>query len=226
MSSNRTFLSSFRHWSLVVAVLLNLTATVAQTLPPLEKGSFRQPDLVELIRFDPLLKLDIRYASANNFVGQPVYDSGRAFLQRPAAEALARAHLKARARGYGFLVLDAYRPWEVTRLFWERFPHFRPYLADPAQGSRHNRGCAVDLTLFDLRTGYEIQMPSVYDDFSERAHPGYGGGTASQREARNLLRKLMESEGFSVYENEWWHFDCKEWREYPIMNIHFSDFLN
>ena len=226
MSSNRTFLSSFRHWSFVIAVFLNLTTAVAQTLPPAEKGPFRQPNLVELIRLDPTLKLDIRYASANNFVGQPVYDSGRAFLQRQAAEALARAHRKAKARGYGFLVLDAYRPWEVTRLFWERFPHFRPYLADPAQGSRHNRGCAVDLTLFDLRTGYEIQMPSVYDDFSERAHPGYGGGTASQREARNLLRKLMESEGFSVYENEWWHFDCKEWREYPIMNIRFSDVGN
>ncbi len=223
MSSKHKHQPSSRRWAFVYAVFLILTPAVAQILPPIEMGAFRQPELVELTRIDPSLKLDIRYATANNFVGQPIYDSARAFLQRPAAEALTRAHRKAKARGYGFLVFDAYRPWRVTKLFWERFPDFRPYLADPANGSRHNRGCAVDLSLFDLKTGHEIQMPSAYDDFSERAHPNYKGGTASQREARDLLCALMESEGFSVYANEWWHFDCKEWREYPIMNIRFLD---
>ena len=211
-----------RRCTVLLVLLLGLAAASAQSRPPVEEGRFRQPELVEIIRLDPSIKLDIRYASKNNFVGEVVYERALAFLQRPAAEALVRAHRKAKTHGYGFIVFDAYRPWDVTRLFWDRFPNFRPYLADPANGSRHNRGCAVDLSLFDLVTGYEIQMPSGYDDFSERAHPTFQGGTADQRKARDLLRTIMESEGFRVYENEWWHFDCKQWREYPIMNIPFS----
>jgi zinc D-Ala-D-Ala dipeptidase len=207
----------------LVAIYFLFSCAIAQNSPPVEAGHFRQPDLVELIKIDPALKLDIRYSTPNNFVGQPVYEEARAFLRRPAAESLVRAHQKANAKGYGFIIFDAYRPWHVTKLFWDRFPQVRKYLADPTNGSRHNRGCAVDLTLFDMKTGNEIQMPSGYDDFSERAHPNYEGGTADQRKARDLLRTLMESEGFSVYENEWWHFDCKNWHEYTIMNIRFSE---
>ena len=211
-----------RLWIFMAAILLLLSAS-AQDAPPAEPGAFRKPELVELIQLDPGLKLDIRYATANNFLGEPVYGEVRAFLQRPAAEALLRAHGKARSQGYGFVIYDAYRPWSVTKLFWERFPKVRAYLADPAKGSRHNRGCAVDLSLFDLLTGKPISMPSEYDDFSEKAHPDYRGGTQEQRRARDMLRQWMESEGFTVYENEWWHFDCKEWRAYPIMNIPYSE---
>lgn len=211
-----------RFASLLFLVFLAFPA-LAQDAPPKEQGNFRQPDLVELVKLDPGFKLDIRYATANNFVGEPVYTEARAFLQRSAALALVRAHDKARQQGYGLLIFDGYRPWHVTKLFWDKFPHFREYLGDPAKGSRHNRGCAIDLTLFDLKTGNEVPMPSGFDDFTDKAHPNYQGGTPEQRAARDLLRKLMESEGFSVYENEWWHFDCQNWREYPIMNIRFED---
>jgi D-alanyl-D-alanine dipeptidase len=190
--------------------------------PPAESRP-RATDLVELIAVDPAIRLDIRYATTDNFLGARVYEEARAFLQRPAAEALARAHARLRAQGYGILVHDAYRPWYVTKIFWEATPpDKRDFVADPSQGSRHNRGCAVDLTLVDLRTGRVVVMPSAYDEFSERAHADYPGGTAEQRRLRGLLRSAMEAEGFSVLENEWWHFDYRDWREYPIGNVRFD----
>ena len=212
-----------KHCFSVLFLSLAFFSAAAQNVPPVETGQFRSPDLVELIKLDPKFKLDIRYASKNNFVGHAVYKEAKAFLQRSAAEALIRAHRKANRHGYGFIIFDAYRPWSVTKLFWDRFPQDRAYLADPAKGSRHNRGCAVDVSLYDLRTGQAVSMPSQFDDFTEKAHPDYKGGTAAQRKARDQLRFWMESEGFTVYENEWWHFDCKEWREYPILNIPFRD---
>ena len=212
-----------RLFIILIAFLGLLSLASAQETPPEEKGNFRRPDLVELIKIDPAFKLDIRYAAGNNFAGQPVYDEARAFLQRPAAEALVRVQRKVKEKGYGLMILDAYRPWSVTKLFWDRFPEFREYLADPKKGSRHNRGCAVDLTFFDLKTGKEIHMPSAFDDFTERADPGYQGGTSEQRKARDLLRAMMESEGFKVFKNEWWHFDYKGWQEYPIMDLPFSE---
>lgn len=191
--------------------------------PPVEQGTFRRSDLVELIRLDPTLRLDIRYATANNFLGRPVYTEARAFLQRPAALALLRVNRKLRRKGYGLAIFDGYRPWSVTKIFWDATPEDkRAFVADPRKGSRHNRGCAVDLTLFDLKTGREVAMPSDFDDFSERAHPDYQGGTPQARRNRDLLRAAMEAEGFTVYENEWWHFDYKDWKSYAIMNISFS----
>jgi len=193
------------------------------TKPPREEGEFRQPDLVELIKLDPSIKLDIRYATNNNLVGKPVYAEARAFLQRPAAEALVRIHQKLKPLGYGLLVFDGYRPWSVTKLFWDiTSKENKKFVADPKKGSRHNRGCAVDLSLYDLKTGKEITMTGVYDEMSERSYPNYTGGTEEQRKMRDLLRSNMESEGFSVYDFEWWHFDYKDWKLYPIGNIPFS----
>jgi CubicO group peptidase (beta-lactamase class C family)/D-alanyl-D-alanine dipeptidase len=192
--------------------------------PPTEDGDFRKAELVELSTLDPTIKLDIRYASTNNFLGTPVYSQARAFLQRPAAEALLRAHQKLRQMGYGLLIHDAYRPWYVTKLFWDATPDDkRIFVADPSQGSRHNRGCAVDLSLYDLATGDPIEMVGVYDEMSERSYPGYPGGTSRQRWHRELLRHAMEEEGFDVYEVEWWHFDYQDWRAYPILNIAFEN---
>lgn len=200
-----------------------LAAACAHAGPPREKGTFRKPDLVELVALDPTIKLDIRYATANNFVGRPVYTEARAFLQRPAAEALVRAHHALNETGYGLLVFDGYRPWSVTKLFWDVTPRSkREFVANPKEGSKHNRGCAVDLSLYDLRTGSEVKMPSAYDEMSPRSYPGYAGGTAEERERRDLLRAAMEAQGFTVEPNEWWHFNCKEWREYPILDIPFS----
>jgi D-alanyl-D-alanine dipeptidase len=196
----------------------------AQDQPPKEEGPFRAPDLVELVKLDPTIKLDIRYATPNNFTGRPVYREARAFLQRPAAEALVRVSRALKKKGYGLAVFDGYRPWFVTKLFWDLTPaDKKEFVADPAKGSRHNRGCAVDLTLYDLRTGREVEMPSGYDEMTERALINYAGGTPEQRRPRDLLRASMEAEGFAVYEPEWWHYDYKEWKQYPILNLSFSE---
>jgi zinc D-Ala-D-Ala dipeptidase len=195
-----------------------------QDAPPREAGPFRTPDLVELTTLDPTIKLDIRYATANNLAGRAVYSEARAFLQRPAADALVRAHRALKPRGYGLLVFDGYRPWTVTKLFWDVTPpDKREFVADPSQGSKHNRGCAVDLSMYDLASGREVEMPSAYDEMSPRAYPDFTGGTPEARARRDLLRESMEREGFTVEPNEWWHFNYKDWRDYPILNIPFSE---
>jgi len=190
--------------------------------PPVETGK-RPSDLVDLATLAPTIKLDIRYATTNNFISTPMYQQARAFMQRPAAQALLRAHQALAKQGFGLLIHDAYRPWYVTRMFWDATPDSaRVFVADPSQGSRHNRGAAVDLTLYDLRTGRPIQMVSGYDEFSGRAYPDYPGGTSLQRYHREVLRRAMEAEGFRVYDAEWWHFDYQDWRLYPIGNQTFE----
>jgi D-alanyl-D-alanine dipeptidase len=192
--------------------------------PPQEEGDFRKPELVELVKLDPTIRLDIRYATTNNFLGTPVYTQARAFLQRPAAEALLRAHHELRSRGYGLIIHDGYRPWYVTKIFWDATPDDKKiFVADPAKGSVHNRGCAVDLSLYDLATGKEVKMPSGYDEMTERAYADYAGGTEGERALRELLRNAMEAQGFAVIPKEWWHFDYKDWKLYPIQNVRFED---
>jgi zinc D-Ala-D-Ala dipeptidase len=209
--------------ALLVAVL-NPAHLVRAQEPPKETGTFRKPDLIELVRLDPTIKLDIRYATSNNFLGRPVYTEARAFLQRPAAEALVRANKVLRRNGYGLIIHDGYRPWSVTKIFWDATPaDKKEFVADPSQGSRHNRGCAVDLSLFDLKTGKEVVMPSGYDEMTERSHINFAGGTAEATRLRDMLRAAMEAEGFAVYEPEWWHYDYKDWKEYPILNVSFLE---
>jgi D-alanyl-D-alanine dipeptidase len=192
--------------------------------PPFEKGIFKTSDLVELTAVDPTLKLDIRYATRNNFVGKPVYTEARAFLQRPAAQAVAKVNAELEPLGYGLLIFDGYRPWSVTKLFWDITPEDKKnFVADPKKGSRHNRGCAVDLTLYELATGQQVVMTSDYDEMNENAYPDYIGGTEKQRELRDLLREKMEANGFKVYKYEWWHFDFQGWEAYRIENIPFSE---
>ncbi len=204
--------------------LAELRRAALAARPPQEKGDFRKSDLVELISLDPTIKLDIRYATTNNFLSTPFYRAAKAYMQRPAAEALVRVHKKLAARGYGLLVYDGYRPWSVTKMFWDATPEKqRVFVADPSQGSRHNRGCAVDLTLYDLKTGKPVEMVGGYDEFSDRSYPDYLGGTSRQRYHRDLLRRAMEAEGFTVYEAEWWHFDYKDWRKYRIGNLSFEE---
>ena len=180
--------------------------------------------MVELVTLDPTIKLDIRYATEDNFVGRKVYPEARAFLQKPAAQALVKVHQELKKQGLGLVIFDGYRPWSITKLFWEVTPEDkRKFVANPAKGSKHNRGCAVDLSIFDLKTGQLLPMPSGYDEFTERASPNYHGGTAEERSNREHLRKLMESNGFSVNPNEWWHFDYKDWEKYAIYDISFAE---
>ena len=191
--------------------------------PPKDPKATRAADLVEIVRLDPTIKLDIRYASTNNFVGKPVYTEARAFLQRPAAEALVKAHRELTTHGYGLLLHDGYRPWAVTKLFWEVTPPaLREFVADPASGSKHNRGAAIDLSMYDLAFGTAVEMPSTYDESTPRAYAFYPGGTSLQRWHRALLRRVMESEDFTVNPREWWHFDYKDWRNYGIGNVRFN----
>src|ERR1700691_6549410 len=201
-----------------------LRAEALKAQPPLEHGTFLKPDLVELVRLEATIKLDIRYATTNNFLGTPVYTQARAFLQRPASEALLRAHRELKAQGYGLIIHDGYRPWYVTEIFWKATPNDKKiFVANPAEGSKHNRGCAVDLSLYDLQTGKEVKMPSGYDEMTKRAYANYPGGTTEERDRRALLRQAMEKRGFVVHPDEWWHFDYQDWKQYPILNVKFED---
>jgi len=137
---------------------------------------------------------------------------------------LAEINSELKPLGFGLMIFDGYRPWSVTKTFWDITPdEDKIFVADPKQGSRHNRGCAIDLSLYDLVTGEEIEMTGVYDEMTERSYPDYEGGTSDQREMRDLLRSKMEAHGFTVYEFEWWHFDYDDWEKYRIENIPFSE---
>jgi CubicO group peptidase (beta-lactamase class C family)/D-alanyl-D-alanine dipeptidase len=191
--------------------------------PPEEEGEFTESELVELVQLDPSIALDIRYATTNNFMSTVFYREPRAFLQRTAAEALVKAHETLKRQGYGLMIHDAYRPWYVTKMFWDATPeNLKIFVADPSSGSRHNRGAAVDLTLVDLKTGEPVEMTGGYDEFSNRSYARYPGGTARERWLRDLLRKAMEAQGFKVYPFEWWHFDYQGWSRYRIHNETFD----
>jgi D-alanyl-D-alanine dipeptidase len=200
-----------------------LRAEALAASPPMETNRPRPHDLVPLSSVDPGNRFDIRYATTNNFMGIPLYERAGAYMQRPAAEALGRVQRALAAKGYGLLIHDAYRPWFVTKMFWDATPpEGKVFVADPAEGSRHNRGCAVDLTLYDLKTGKTVEMTGRYDEMSKRSYADYPGGTSRQRFLRELLRGEMEKQGFSVYPEEWWHFDYKDWDQYPIGDVTFT----
>ena len=191
--------------------------------PPQEKGEFKKSDFVELVKLDSTIHLDIRYATSKNLVGRPVYTQARAFLQRPAAEALVNVNQELAPLGYRLLIFDGYRPWSVTKVFWDiTSKENKQFVANPKKGSRHNRGCAVDLSLYEIASGKEVSMTGEYDEMSPRSFPAYTGGTPQQRAMRDLLRRKMEQNGFTVLDAEWWHFDYKDWKSYRIQNIPFE----
>ena len=182
--------------------------------------------LVELTKLDPTIRLDIRYATVNNFTGRQLYSQPRAFLVAPAAQALLKAHRAAGAAGFGLTIFDAYRPWRVTKKLWDATPPGpkRDYVANPKRGSKHNRGCAVDLTLHHLADGAQVAMPSGYDEFTLRAHRNFMDAPVEAIEHRDLLERVMEDAGFRGASNEWWHFDFVGWEAFPILDISFEDF--
>ena len=192
--------------------------------PPVEQGQRLRPDLVDFSLLDSELRFDIRYVGSNNFMGTPFYRQAKAYLQRPVAEALVAAHKDLQQQGFGLMIFDAYRPWYVTWMFWEGAPeNLRQFVADPASGSRHNRGAAVDLTLYHLESGQPAAMRSGYDEFTERSYPDYQGLTAQEGDNRNRLTRAMEKQGFTIYPYEWWHSDYRNWSEYPILNLTFEE---
>jgi D-alanyl-D-alanine dipeptidase len=201
---------------------LRKAALAAQ--PPAETGDFLPTDLVDVVAMDSTIHLDVRYATSNNFLGIVLYPQSRAFLQRPAAEALVRINRLLHQRfAYGLVIHDAYRPWYVTKMFWDGTPsEDHVFVADPAQGSKHNRGAAADVGLYDLFTGKEVPMPSGYDEMSDRAYAYYPAGSSIERWNRDLLRSVMERNGFTGIDTEWWHFDYKDWQRYRIGNVDFD----
>lgn len=208
----------------IAALCLILSLDALGQSGPAKQKDKRDADLIELSKLSKTIKLDIRYATANNFVGRAVYPEARAFLQRPAAVALVRVHRMLKKEGLGIVIFDGYRPWTITKLFWDVVSEDkRKYVADPAKGSKHNRGCAVDLSIYELETGNLMAMPSGFDEFTERASPDYKGGNDHERANRDKLRRMMEAEGFTVNPNEWWHFDYKDWEQYAIYDISFAE---
>jgi len=195
--------------------------------PPVESSTLLKPALVDIPSYDPSIKLDIRYATNNSLLGAPVYKEGRAFTRREAAEALVKASAWLKTKGYGLLIHDAYRPWYVNQIFWDSSPDElrNVFITNPKKGSRHNRGSAVDITLYHLDTGEPMQAVALYDELSSRSYPDYPGGTSRQRWQRNLLRRALETVGYTVYETEWWHFDFRGWQSYAIQNDTFENIM-
>ncbi len=195
-----------------------------KSYPPREDNlEDKSRELTDIYKLDPSIKLDIRYATKNNFMQTPFYDKPRAFLITDAAKMLIKVHKELNNYGYGIVIYDAYRPWFVTKMFWDATPDsLKNFVADPSLGSVHNRGCAVDIGIYNIKNGKTIQMISGYDEFTERAYPSYSGGTKRERENRNLLISTMKKYGFEVYKYEWWHYDFKLCKN-KIMNLEFNE---
>lgn len=170
-----------------------------------------------MLEVDPTLRLDIRYATPNNFTGKQLYPVARCLLRPRVAERVARVHARLKQSGLGLKLYDCYRPLSIQRKLWELVPDER-YVADPTKGSRHNRGAAVDVTLVDA-SGAELPMPTEYDDFTPRAHRDYAAAGPERTANRERLERAMAREGFVGLPTEWWHFDDRDWKEYAILDV-------
>ncbi|KAA3652913.1 MAG: D-alanyl-D-alanine dipeptidase [Bacteroidetes bacterium] len=180
--------------------------------------------LVDLTKIQGLF-FDIRYATKNNFTGSVVYPQIGAFARAEVAKALKAISQEINKNGLALLIYDAYRPYDATVKFYELYKDTN-YVASPYSGSRHNRGCAIDLTLIDLISKKPLNMPTPYDDFTEQAHPTYEDLPENAKNNRDFLINIMDKHGFDVYKNEWWHFDFRGWEQYPIMNLSFETLKN
>ena len=191
--------------------------------PPTLDSLDSHKKLVDLKKLDDEFQLDIRYASTNNFMRSKFYKNERAFFNMSAADRLIEAKNDLKELGYGIIIYDAYRPWFVTKMFWEGTPeNLKHFVANPENGSSHNKGCAIDIGLYDIETGESIVMISGYDEFTERAYPNYMGGSKKQRDIRDTLIQVMERNDFTVYEYEWWHFNYNGC-DSGIMNYSFEE---
>lgn len=181
-----------------------------------------EQELVEIIKAIPSVKLDIKYATKKNLVHRAVYKQARAFARKPVVEALQKIQTELNTKGLGLKIFDGYRPYAVTCLFYAAIRD-TTFVAAPWHGSRHNRGCAIDLTIINLKTGKELPMPSGYDETTERSFHDYQGGTAEERKNRELLREIMTKYGFAIYKYEWWHYDFIGFERFDITDIPFEN---
>jgi D-alanyl-D-alanine dipeptidase len=180
-----------------------------------------EKELIDLEKFVPGLVMDIRYATTNNFTGEKIYNMAKAYARKPVADALKKIQAELKPKGLGIKMFDAYRPYKATVRFYEVYKD-TTYVASPHRGSRHNRGCALDLTVIDLKTGKELQMPTEYDSFKKEAWPSTPVTDPTIRKNRQLLIDVMEKNGFKVNGSEWWHYDFKGWKNFEVMDIDFE----
>lgn len=178
-------------------------------------------ELVEIKKAIPNIKLDIRYATKDNFMRQIMYKQARAFARKPVVELLKKIQRELNKNGYGLKIFDGYRPYAITVEFYKKASD-KNFVANPAKGSKHNRGCAVDLTLINLKTGKELPMPTPYDSFSAAAAAKYENVSPEAKKNRDFLITIMAKYRMNVLENEWWHYDFSEWRNYDLMDIPFG----
>jgi len=185
-------------------------------------GADPHKELIDLEQHIPDLVLDIRYATTNNFTRQRIYDLAKAYARKPVADALKKIQAELKKEGLGIKIFDAYRPYKATVKFYEVYGD-TTYVASPYRGSRHNRGCALDLTLVDLKSGKELKMPTGYDSFSKQAWPSTPMADPEIRRNRQTLIRAMEKFGFKVNASEWWHFDFTGWKNFEVLDIEFQE---
>ena len=201
----------------------NCPFPIINTMDAYRKAVTQNPNntLIEIKNEISNAKLDIKYATQTNLTKRPVYRLAKAFARKPVVEALKNVQAELNQQGLGLKFFDGYRPYAVTCIFYAEIRD-TTFVAAPWRGSKHNRGCALDLTIVDLKTGKELDMPSAYDETSERAFQSYDKCTSIQAKNRALLRDVMVKHGFLIYPWEWWHYDFKGWEQYDIMDIDFE----
>ena len=177
--------------------------------------------LIDIRKVNPKIVLDIRYATTNNFLKQKLYPVARCVLRGAAASRLSQVQNDLSKNGLGLKVYDCYRPLSVQKKMWQVMPDSR-FVANPTKGSRHNRGAAVDVTLID-RNGKELEMPTGFDNFTEKAYLNYSGGSSQSRRNRQILQDAMKKYGFIPLETEWWHFDAPGWDKFSVLDVSFGE---
>jgi len=201
-----------------------IDSSKVMSLGPYLKDIKAHPEtrLVEIKNYIPDIVLDIRYATTNNFTHQKMYREARAFARLPVVLALKQVQADLKKKGLGLKIFDAYRPYAITVNFYE-VAHDTNFVADPRKGSKHNRGCAIDLTAVNLKTGKELEMPTGFDSFSKRAASAYMDLPKTEIDNRAILKTAMEAHGFHEIPSEWWHFDFDGWSKYPLLDIPFTE---
>ncbi len=218
-----------KHFILIFLLPFSLTAQNKYGLTPMKMAEYSQSikinpenELVNLAELIPGSVLEIGYATTKNFTGKKIYTMARAYARKPVAEALKKIQADLKKQGLELKIFDGYRPYSATVMFYETY-HDTTYVASPYKGSRHNRGCALDLTLIDSKTGKELQMPTEWDSFKKEAWPTTPVSDPVIRKNRKTLIDAMEKHGFKVNASEWWHFDFVGWQKYAVMDIDFEE---
>ncbi len=170
----------------------------------------------------PTIVFDLKYATTDNFTHQQVYETPSCYARIEVINALQKVQVELAKHGLGLKIWDAYRPWQAQCKFWELVPD-EMYVSDPRKGGRHTKGTAIDVTLVDLATGEELEMPTEFDDFTVKAHSTYADLTPQVLANRSLLKNIMEKHGFKVARTEWWHYDYKGWQNLPVIDLTLSD---